>query len=232
MHPKKWRASEKEVITNNADDYLMISGIQHFDFCRRQWALIHIEQQWQENYFTTVGQLEHSVCHDDSRTEKRKDIIIMRGMRVVSHKLKMTGVCDVVEFHTAKNGITLNRYDGTWLPFPIEYKHGLPKTADADRLQLCAQAMALEEMLVCDIKYGCLYYKTPNKREKVEFTQELRERVAALSKEMYQYFDRGWTPKVKTSSRCRACSLNDICLPKLCGRKNVSDYINDFIGER
>ena len=92
----------------NEEDYLMISGIQHFDFCRRQWALIHIEPQWQENILTVEGKIEHTVCHDESKIEKRKDIIIMRGMRVISHKLKLTGVCDVVEFHSG-SGSPLTR---------------------------------------------------------------------------------------------------------------------------
>lgn len=217
-------------MNDREEDYLMMSGIQHFDFCRRQWALIHIEQQWEDNFFTAMGDLEHSVCHDASKTEKRKDRIIMRGMRVVSHRLQMTGVCDIVEFCADENGIFLNKYDGKWQPVPVEYKHGVSKTIDADRLQLCAQAMALEEMLVCVIEYGYLYYKSSNKREKVCFTNEIREKVLSYAKEMKHYFDRGWTPKVKVTPKCKSCSLNDICVPKLCSKKSVSSYIDEYMG--
>ncbi len=128
---------------NNEDDYLMMSGIQHFDFCRRQWALIHIEQQWKENVLTTEGKVDHEKCHNETLIEKRNDIIIMRGMRVVSHQLKLSGNCDVVEFHRINDGISLSKYSDKWLPVPIEYKHGESKWIDADRLQLCAQAIAL-----------------------------------------------------------------------------------------
>ena len=167
------------------DDYLMLSGIQHFSFCKRQWALIHLEQQWKENVLTLEGRFDHAVCDDDSKTEKRKGLIIMRGMRVVSHKLRLTGICDVVEFHESEEGIELNRYEGRWIPVPIEYKHGHSKLIDADRIQLCAQAMALEEMLLCDIQYGYLFYKETNRRELVEFSRELREQTEAVCEEMY-----------------------------------------------
>lgn len=213
----------------NEDDYLMISGIQHFDFCRRQWALIHIEQQWAENLLTVEGRIEHTVCHDDARTEKRNDIVIMRGLRVISHKLQLTGVCDVVEFHLSESGIELNRYPGKWVPIPIEYKHGHSKTIDADRLQLCAQAMALEEMFVCDIPRGALFYKETNRREQVEFTLELRNKVREMSSEMYTYYQKGYTPKAKESPKCSRCSLKDICLPLLQDTTSVSAYIDSHV---
>ena len=96
------------------DDYLLMSGLQHFDFCRRQWALIHIEQQWKENALTVMGKLDHSLCDDDSRTEKRRDMLIVRGMRVVSRRLKLVGICDVVEFRASEDGIPLEKYEGKW----------------------------------------------------------------------------------------------------------------------
>lgn len=215
----------------NEDNYLMMSGIQHFDYCRRQWALIHIEQQWKENMLTVEGSIVHKKCHDDSLTEKRNDIIIMRGMRVVSHKLQLSGTCDVVEFHKDENGIDLFGYSGRWKPIPIEYKHGSSKTIDADRLQLCAQSIALEEMLVCTIEYANLYYKKTNRREKVLLTDDLREKVATLSEEMNHYFNKGWTPKVKRKTKCNNCSLKDLCMPELNNNKSVKSYITDYIKE-
>ena len=135
------------------DDYLLMSGIQHFSFCRRQWALIHLEQQWSENQRTAEGRLQHTRCHDVTLTEKRGDLLIARGMRVVSHRLKLTGDCDVVEFHKDPNGVSLQGRRGLWQPMPVEYKHGRSKVNDADRLQLCAQAMA------------CLLYTSPSPRD-------------------------------------------------------------------
>ena len=142
----------------NADDYLAISGIQHFCFCRRQWALIHLEHQWAENIRTIDGKLEHKRCHNENQTEKRGDLLTVRGMRIVSRELQLSGVCDVVEFHADPDGVKLQGWNGTWRPLPVEYKHGHSKENDADRLQLCAQAMALEEMLVCQINAGALFY--------------------------------------------------------------------------
>ena len=214
----------------NEDDYLMMSGLQHFDFCRRQWGLIHIEQQWIENELTAQGRVEHIRC-DDASVEKRKDIIIVRSMRVVSNSLKLVGICDIVEFRASQDGIPLMRYEGLWKPTPVEYKHGHSKTIDADRLQLCAQAMALEEMLVCKIEYGYLFYRETNRRERIDFTQEFREKVSGMAQEMFKYFSRGWTPKVKASSRCKSCSLADICLPKLYEKKDVAAYIGEHLKE-
>ena len=108
------------------DDYLMMSGIQHFSFCRRQWALIHLEQQWSENLRTVEGRLLHERCHDDSLREKRGDLLIVRGMRVISHRLRLSGSCDIVEFHADPNGITLQQEPGLWRLVPVEYKHGAP----------------------------------------------------------------------------------------------------------
>lgn len=217
----------------DGNDYLMMSGLQHFNFCRRQWALIHIEQLWKENVLTAEGRYDHRVCHDESRTEKRNDLIIMRGMRVVSHSLGLSGTCDVVEFHTSEDGIELDKYIGKWKPVPVEYKHGKSKTIDADRLQLCAQGIALEEMLVCKIEYGFLFYNTTRQREQVLFSDDLRNTVRQMAREMKEYYDRGWTPSVKKSRKCRSCSLKDLCLPEIEQRRNVEAYIEKYIqGEK
>lgn len=122
-------------------------------------ALIHIEQLWSENYLTTAGHLEHERAHDYAASESRGDTLIMRDLRVYSRALGITGACDVVEFHKSNDGVPLHGRDGLWLPYPIEYKHGKSKTIDADRLQLCAEAMCLEEMLACDIPEGALFYR-------------------------------------------------------------------------
>lgn len=213
------------------DDYLLMSGIQHFAFCRRQWALIYLEQQWQENQRTAEGRLDHARCHDDGLTEKRGNLLIVRGMRVVSHRLKLTGNCDVVEFRADSAGVPLRGHDGRWLPMPVEYKHGHAKENDADRLQLCAQAMALEEMLVCDVPEGALYYVETRHREVVLLTQELREKTQAMADEMNRCFARGYTPKSKPGKHCNACSLKELSLPVLCRRADPAAYLREHIDE-
>lgn len=155
------------------EEYLSISGIQHFCFCPRQWALIHLEQQWSENIRTTEGHLEHRRAHESELKEKRDNLLTVRGLRVVSYRLRLSGVCDVVEFSTDPHGITLQNQPGLWKPFPVEYKHGSTKEIDADRVQLCAQAMALEEMLVCGVPQGALFYETTRRREIVDMTMDL-----------------------------------------------------------
>ena len=154
------------------DDWLPLSGIQHFCFCRRQWALIHLEQQWAENRRTVEGQLDHARCHDADQTERRGGLLITRGMQVVSRRLGLSGNCDVVEFRADPEGIPLQSTEGLWKPMPVEYKHGRAKARDVDRLQLCAQAMALEEMLVCSIPEGALFYEETRRREVVPLTEE------------------------------------------------------------
>ncbi|OUP28262.1 CRISPR-associated protein Cas4 [Faecalibacterium sp. An192] len=215
----------------DTDGYLMMSGIQHFSFCRRQWALIHLEQQWAENLQTTEGQLLHQRCHDETFHEKRGNLLVVRGMRVVSHRLKMTGTCDVVEFHADPEGIALEGYPGLWLPVPVEYKHGSPKINDADRLQLCAQAMALEEMLVCTIPQAFLFYAETRRRETVELTPELRQKAQSMAEEMSRLFARGYTPKVKPGKHCNACSLKELCLPVLCRRADAAGYVRTYLLE-
>ena len=210
-------------------EYLLLSGIQHFCFCRRQWALIHLEQQWQENLRTAEGHLDHARCHDDTLREKRGNLLTVRGMRVVSHTLKLSGVCDVVEFHADPDGVPLQGREGLWLPLPVEYKHGTAKQNDADRLQLCAQAIALEEMLVCTVPRGALYYAADRRREMVEFTPELRETTRHTAAEMNDCFTRGHTPKVRPGKHCNACSLKELCLPTLCRKADAAGYIRTHI---
>lgn len=212
-------------------DYLMLSGIQHFEFCRRQWALIHIEQQWAENYCTTAGKLMHKKAHDENSVEKRGDLIIMRGLRVASAELGLSGQCDIVEFRKKKKGITLSGYEGFWDAAPVEYKRGTAKTGREDEVQLCAQAMCLEEILLTEIPKGYLFYGENRRRTEVNFDDELREHVRHVCQEMHELYGRGHTPKVKTSAKCRACSLKELCMPKLNNAHNVDKYIKDRLSE-
>ena len=207
------------------EDYLMLSGLQHFAYCRRQWALIHIEQQWAENERTVDGQIFHSVAHDKARIEKRGDLLITRGLPIKSAQLGMSGICDVVEFHKSAEGVSLASYEGLWQPYPVEYKKGLPKLNEADEMQLCGQAICLEEMLLCRIPGGSLFYGENRRRKAVEFTDELRRKVFDMAKEMHDLWEKGYTPRVKPQKGCNACSLKEICVPRLGRVKSVSAYI-------
>ena len=148
------------------DDYLMISGIQHFKFCRRQWALIHVEQQWEENLHTVTGELMHKKAHDHSLAEKRKGVIIARALPVSSREMGISGECDVVEFHLCEDGIPLHGHRGLYSVFPVEYKKGKPKRNEEDRLQLAAQAMCLEEMFSTRVPEGALFTEKPKDGKK------------------------------------------------------------------
>lgn len=214
----------------NEDDYLLLSGIQHFAFCRRQWALIHVENMWDENLQTVEGHILHERAHDDKQTEKRGGLIITRNMAISSPALGISGACDVVEFHVNDGGITLHGRRGKYQPVPIEYKKGKPKKHDADILQLCAQAMCLEDMLVCSIDHGYLFYGETRRRCDVSFTPELRQKVCEMVEEMHMLMNRNHTPKVKSGKQCTMCSLNNICLPQLNTEKSVKKYLFDRLG--
>lgn len=206
------------------EEFLMISGIQHFIFCRRQWALIHVEQLWNDNLRTVEGEIIHEKCHDESFVETRKDLLTCRGMRIFSRKLNVSGQSDVVEFRRSKNGVNLFGHEGLWQPCPIEYKRGKPKEDLSDILQICTQVICLEEMFCCDISEGYLFYHEVHRREKVIVTKELRQQVFAVFEEMNSYYSRGYTPKAKYSKKCRNCSLKDLCLPKMSKHRSVSKY--------
>lgn len=214
------------------EDALQLSGLQHFAYCPRQWALIHLEQQWQENERTAGGRIFHSNAHEGLSHELRGDVLILRGLRVLSEKLEVSGNCDVVEFHRDPAGVRLPDYEGTWRPYPVEYKRGKPKENDADRLQLCAQAICLEEMLLCSIPEGSLYYGETRRREVVSLDGALREKVLHMLAEMRRYYHAGYTPKARQNKGCNACSLRDICLPRLAKWGDVSSYIQMRLEDR
>lgn len=214
------------------EDLLMLSGLHHFAFCKRRWALVHLENQWEDNVKTVEGNIMHEICHDTDFSESRGNLMIIRGLYLSSYKLGVTGQCDVVEF-TLRNdekGAVLFGRKGTWDVCPVEYKKGRPISGLTDSSQLCGQALCLEEMFACKIDYGYLYYGETRKRQKVIFTNELREQVKAMINEMHEYYRRGYTPKVKTTPKCKSCSLKELCLPKLCRNLSVSNYYAKNLG--
>ncbi|MBO2946149.1 CRISPR-associated protein Cas4 [Paenibacillus sp. F411] len=213
------------------DEYLMLSGIQHYQFCKRQWALIHIEQQWEENVKTIQGQHVHEKVDMPFIKEQRGNQLIVRAMPVKSESLKISGICDVVEFMKDEAGVQIHGADGTYLACPVEYKRGKPKWNDADLLQLTAQAICLEEMLLCSIPRGYLFYHEIRRRIEIPFTLEMRDRVKRIVEEMYALYVQRNTPKVKTGSYCQSCSLQSICLPEVMSKKTVKSYIEGKIRE-
>lgn len=208
-----------------------ISGIQHFAFCRRQWALIYIEQQWNENLRTVEGSIFHENAHNGLEREVRGNTMIIRAMPVFSRMLGINGVCDVVEFKKSSKGVNINGVVGKWIPIPVEYKKGKPKENNADILQLAAQAVCLEEMLLCKIEKGYLYYGETRHRTEVPIDDAIRRELAEITEEMHKYYSRMYTPKVKTSKRCNACSLKEICMPVLCRDKSARLYIKSRVKE-
>lgn len=197
------------------DDLLPLSGMQHFIFCRRQWALIHIEQQWKENVLTVEGKIMHTRVDDPFFNETRNGVIISRSVPVASYRLGLSGICDLVEFTPSKEGVKLAGRAGLYQPAPVEYKRGKEKHDHCDEAQLCAQAICLEEMLCTTIASGFLFYGQTRQRIEVSFSPQLRRQVEDSAAEMHHYISRGHTPKVKPSKACRSCSLLDICLPVL-----------------
>lgn len=211
------------------EDYLQLSGLQHFAFCRRQWALIHIEQQWAENFRTADGRVMHEHAHDGSSREKRGNVIVTRAMRISSAELGVSGECDVVEFHKSPDGIAIRGLEGKYTVIPVEYKRGQPKDNDCDALQLCAQALCLEEMLCCNIPDAYLYYGETHRRYTVVLNEALREKTVSMIDEMHQLYARQHTPKVKRTKACNACSMKDICLPVLNKSRSAAEYIRETL---
>ena len=173
----------------------------------------------------------HERAHDTGVREKRGNLLITHNLRVSSAELGVSGACDVVEFRRDENGISLAGESGLYQPYPIEYKHGAPRSDNANELQLCGQAMCLEQMLCCDIPKGALYFGQTRRRVEVEFTIELRQEVRDCLNEMHDLYRRGQTPKVKQTKACNACSLKDICLPKLSRTIPVRTYIRRSMEE-
>ena len=213
------------------EEYLQLSGIQHFVFCRRQWALAYLEQQWVENERTADGRIMHRNVHDSSFREKRGDLLIVRGMKVSSARLGLSGECDAVEFRRSPKGVPIFGQEGTYTVTPVEYKRGKPKEDECDIAQLTAQAMCLEEMFSTQIPEGALFYGETKRREIVEITEELRSEVREMFQEMHQYYERRYTPKVKMGKNCTSCSLKELCMPRLAKTGSVKNYMDQVLME-
>lgn len=220
------------------DDLLMLSGIQHFAFCERQWALIHVEQQWAENMRTVEGTHMHERVDDPFASEVRGRVITLRSVSMVSYRLGLYGVADVVEFIRSEKeaGVGMEGYPGKWRPVPVEYKRGKPKPDERDEVQLCAQAICLEEMYnVIDdsnliIATGYLFYGETRHRHEVIFSQLLRNKVETYALRMHKLFETGNTPLAIYKTHCKACSLVEICNPMAFSNpRKVNDYLKNVL---
>ncbi|NMB38880.1 MAG: CRISPR-associated protein Cas4 [Firmicutes bacterium] len=214
------------------EDYLQLSGIQHFAFCPRQWALIHVEQQWQDNILTFQGQELHQRTDDPTFSEKRGDLIITRAVPIASRSLGLNGIADVVEFHKVEEpGVKLKGRSGYWQPTPVEYKLGNPKPTNCDILQLCAQAICLEETFQVTLEIGYIFYGRVRRRLDVNLSQELKDETYMVAQEMHRMFSLGKTPEPRVTKACNKCSLVDICIPQLSQRRTVKEYLQSVLKE-
>lgn len=212
------------------EDFRMISELQHFAFCRRQWALIHLEQEWSDNFLTAQGNIIHRRAHTENCAEKRSRLLTVRGLRVFSPTLGVSGQCDVVEFtqtDEGEDGAILQGRTGKWKIRPVEYKRGRMKADVCDALQLCCQAMCLEEMMGYPILCGSIYYFDARHRTEIAFDATLRKQVADSCREIHAYARRQYIPRVKVTAKCKSCSLKDVCLPKLQGHPSVNAYYQE-----
>jgi CRISPR-associated exonuclease Cas4 len=197
--------------------------------CERQWALIHIEKQWQENLLTTQGHFLHEKTDNAFIKEKRSDLIIARSISVVSYTLGLYGVLDVLEFtksSSSENCLKIPHKSGYWRPNIVEYKRGKPKHVACDKVQLCAQAICMEEMHHLRITDGNIFYNQTKHRESVAFDEELRTLTMQMARKMHQLYQAGMTPAAAYQSACKSCSLHEVCLPKL-SHVNVAEYLRE-----
>jgi len=210
------------------DDLLPVSALQHLAFCERQWALIHLEGQWAENVLTVEGKHLHNRTHEQDM-EVREGVRIVRGLRLRSLRLGLVGQVDVVEFHpcgAGEPGAELPGVKGSWRPFIVEYKRGRPKHGRWDEIQLCAQALCLEEMLQVEIQESALFYGQPRRRHVVYMDAALRKETEATAARLHVVYEAKRTPTASYSKKCDRCSLLAICLPKSTEGKSVERYLD------
>ncbi len=212
-------------------ELLPISAIQHFAFCRRQCALIHIDQLWSENQLTAEGRILHEKT-DTSPSQTRADIHIARHVPIRSLHLGLSGIADVIEYHKVDfetPGIELSSKKGRWTPYPIEYKRGRPKKNRCDEMQLCAQVLCLEEMHALSISQGSLFYGAVRKRKIISMDESLRRETIQTTHKLREMVDSTKLPGADPGAKCRNCSLQDLCLPDVIARKNQgSRYWSQF----
>lgn len=217
------------------EEMLQLSGVQHFAFCPRQWALLHIEQIWNDNHLTIEGSILHdNVDNPFLRETNGSDVLSLRGLKIASHRLGLNGIADVVEIYplstTSLKDKELLLKSKLFKALPIEYKRGSRKISNCDRLQVTAQAMILEEMLGVRIDTGAIFYWKERHREYFTIEEGLRREVIQTCTSMHDIINSGITPKSKKRPECKSCSIVDICLPSII-TKNVNKYLSEILDE-
>ncbi len=217
------------------DDLVPLSALQHMHYCARQCALIHVERIWVENRYTAEGRVMHKRVHGRSR-ERDGDVRIVRSLRLRSLALGLSGVTDVVQFHPAeeddhKPAENVPGLAGRWRVYPVEYKRGKRKRGACDRIQLCAQALCLEEMLDCQIPVGALFYGKTRRRNVVPLDVELRELTKETAKQVHEMIGSGRTPPPEKGPKCKLCSLAEQCMPDLPPGRSAKEYLDRRLGE-
>jgi CRISPR-associated exonuclease Cas4 len=214
------------------DELMPLSGLQHLSFCERRWALVHIESIWEENRFTAEGKLLHERAHSGD-VESRPGVLVRRTLPVRSFRLGLSGQTDIVEFYPAsaeQSGTRVAGKKGFWRPYPVEYKRSRDKAGStAYRVQLCAQALCLEEMLHTEVSEGAVYDGTARHRELILFDASLRQHVEQLAARMHELRISGKTPKVGYEKKCDSCSLYSACLPKITADSSALKYLKRAI---
>ncbi len=209
--------SDNDFIGDPERELIAVSALNQYVYCPRRCALIFIEQAWSENPFTAEGRIMHEKA-DSNKFESRGNVRIDYSVPLRSLRLGLIGKADVVEFH--------KKDDETWQPFPVEYKRGKPKIDDSDKVQLCAQAICLEEMLNVEINEGALFYGLTRRREDVVFDKALRMETEDSARKVHELIASGITPKAEYSAKCKKCSLVELCLPKTCSKaRSVRNYL-------
>jgi CRISPR-associated exonuclease Cas4 len=211
------------------DDLLPLSGLQHMSFCERRWALVQIEQIWENNRFTAEGNVIHEKAHS-GMVESRPGVLVRRTLPLRSFRLGLCGQADIIEFHPVQGGeggVSLEDRAGFWRPYPVEYKRSRDKAgSSAYQIQLCAQALCLEEMLEAKIPAGAVYGSSTRRRQVVEFDPALRARTEALAARMHELHRAGVTPLARYEPKCEGCSLMARCLPRLLSKPpTVARYL-------
>jgi len=213
-----------------SEDYLELGGIQRYAFCPRQWGLVHLEGHWEENVLTYGGQKLHRNVNKPEFSESRGDLIVSRSVPVLSHRLRLYGIADMVEFiRDDTHGVELSHRSGRWRPLPVEYKYGQSKLSSCDRVQVCAQAICLEETFGIDLYEGHIFYGRPRRREVVVLADALRQETLELTHAMYRCLSTGMTPSPRYGTHCDRCSLVETCVPALSQRQTVSQYLERML---
>lgn len=216
------------------DEMLMLSGIQHYVFCPRQWALIHIEQQWEENRLTAEGELLHQNVDNPAYRQKNGGVVTLRRVAIASRELGLTGFSDAVELlpsNESTNAVRHPKYPGYWKLVPVEYKRGHVKPDKRDEVQVAAQALCLEEIYHICVPIGAIYYGEEHTRRTIAIDEPLRQFTRQCAEEMHQIYQCGITPRAEYKAHCQSCSIKDVCMPKLSSRCTVEAYLKTNLYE-